>query len=94
MKESIAKGWKIRKDNMLEVSLHNQSRLAIAHILNKKIREKGRGDELIKAFTTGTNKEKAEAFRELYKYGGHTTKNWTKKLEDKVERIVNNYFGI
>ena len=77
MQTSLKKGWKIGTNNMQDVPLEAQSKLVIAHLLEKKVKnKKGYGDELIIKFVTAdTPDEKIEAALNLYYDAWHTAPN-------------------
>ena len=77
MQTSLKKGWKIGTNNMKDVPLEAQSKLVIAHLLEKRVQNTlGYGDELlIKFITADTSDKKIEAGLNLYYDAWHTKPN-------------------
>ena len=95
--KSFDKGWKIGKNNMSNISLELQSRLAIAHILQKTVVVDGKkvpflGNELYSAIiTASTQKEKEEAVKKLYNIHWHTRP--TDATDYNLSRKVSNFYS-
>jgi len=95
--KSFDKGWEIGKNNMSNISLELQSRLAIAHILQKTVVVDGKkvpflGNELYSAIiTASTQKEKEEAVKKLYNIHWHTRP--TDATDYNLSRKVSNFYS-
>ena len=95
--KSFDKGWEIGKNNMSNISLELQSRLAIAHILQKTVVVDGKkvpflGNELYSAIiTASTQEEKEEAVKKLYNIHWHTRP--TDSTDYNLNRKVSNFYS-
>jgi len=106
MQTSLKKGWKRGTNNMKDVPLEAQSKLVIAHLLEKRVKnKKGYGDELIIKFVTAdTPDEKIEAALNLYYDAWHTQPNFavrtnaTRKanylFKEKIQQSTGNTFSL
>ena len=95
MQTSLKKRWEIGTNNMKDVPLEAQSKLVIAHLLEKKVKDiTGYGDELlIKFITANTVDKKIEAGLNLYYDAWHTAPtllvrtNATRKAKDLFKEL-------